>query len=75
MKTDLIKYFLFSALVLRTSVLRAQSKADRIFDTFRNKPGVTYLAFTKDLKDAFHINLEDEGKEIKGDLHEIRLLS
>lgn len=73
MKT--IAYIIFLCTAFSGSVADAQSKADQIFDTFRNKPGVTYFAFTKDMKDAFDINLEDEGKEIKGDLHEIRLLS
>lgn len=73
MKT--IAYIIFLCMTFGVSAVYAQSKADKIFDTFKNKPGVTYFAFTKDMKDAFDINLGDEGKEIKGDLHEIRLLS
>jgi hypothetical protein len=55
--------------------LFAQSKSDRLFETFRNKPGVTYFAFTKNIADAFNIDLDDEGKSITGDLHEIRFMS
>jgi len=62
-------------LVFSLSGVYAQSRADQIFDTFRNKPGITYFAFSKDMKDAFNIDLEDEGEEIKGDLNEIRLLT
>lgn len=75
MKTATGKLIVFVFLISGTYSLSAQSKSDKIFDTFRNKPGVSYFAFTKEMKDAFDINLEDEGKEIKGDLHEIRLLS
>lgn len=73
MKT--VTYIVLLCLAFGVSGAYAQRRADQIFDTFRNEPGVTYFAFTKEMKDAFDINLEDEGKEIKGDLHEIRLLS
>lgn len=75
MKTTALRIIVIVFLMSGTYSVSAQSKSDKIFDTFRNKPGVSYFAFTKEMKDAFDINLEDEGKEIKGDLHEIRLLS
>jgi sulfur transfer complex TusBCD TusB component (DsrH family) len=62
-------------LLFLTQGIFAQSKSDRIFDTFRNKPGVSYFAITKDMKDAFNIDLKDQEKLIKGDLSEIRLLA
>ena len=54
---------------------QGKSKSDKLFDAFRNKPGVTYFAFTKSMNDAFNIDLDDAGKTIKGDLHEVRFLS
>lgn len=62
-------------LLASAGTVLAQSKSDKLFDTFRNKPGVTYFAFTKNMNDAFNINLDDEGKTIKGDLNEIRFMS
>ncbi|WP_159519838.1 DUF4252 domain-containing protein [Sunxiuqinia indica] len=61
--------------LVSTAAVFGQSKSDKIFDSFRNKPGVTYFAFTKSMTDAFNIDLDDEGKTIKGDLNEIRFLS
>ncbi len=75
MKTKSIKTSLFLLFVLIASVVLGQSKSDRLFDTFRNKPGVTYFAFTKNMQDAFNINMDDDKGNIKGDLHEIRFMS
>lgn len=73
MKTN--KLVLVLLLLALAGTIQAQSKSDKIFDTFRNKPGVTYFAFTKSMTDAFNIDLDEEGKTIKGDLNEIRFLS
>lgn len=62
-------------LLFLTQGIFARSKSDRIFETFRNKPGVSYFAITKDMKDAFNIDLKDQEKLIRGDLSEIRLLT
>ncbi len=69
------KVFIFSLLLLTVTAASAQSRSDRLYDVFKNKPGVTYFAITKDLQDAFNIELKDEGKNINGDIHEIRLMS
>lgn len=55
--------------------LMAQSKSDKLFDTFRNKPGVTYFAFCKNLDDAFNIDLDEKGKSVEGDISEIRFMA
>lgn len=55
--------------------LMAQSKSDKLFDTFRNKPGVIYFAFNKSMDDAFNIDLDDEGKTVEGDIQEIRFMT
>ncbi|WP_321290748.1 DUF4252 domain-containing protein [uncultured Sunxiuqinia sp.] len=68
------KIILVLLFLVSTGVVLGQSKSDKIFDSFRNKPGVTYFAFTKSMTDAFNIDL-DEGKTIKGDLNEIRFMS
>ena len=57
-----------------SGIVVAQSKSDKLFDMFRNKPGVTYFAFPKNMTDAFDIDLDD-GKTITGDLNEIRFMS
>ncbi|WP_430972700.1 DUF4252 domain-containing protein [Sunxiuqinia rutila] len=62
-------------LLLASTTVMAQSKCDKLFDTFQNKPGVTYFAFNKSMTDAFNIDLDEEGKTIKGDLNEIRFMS
>ena len=69
------KSVIFSLLILFVTAASAQRRSDRLYDVFRNKPGVAYFAITKDLQDAFNIGLEDEGKNINGDIHEIRLMS
>ncbi|WP_339738836.1 DUF4252 domain-containing protein [uncultured Sunxiuqinia sp.] len=70
-----LKTIFISLIVLVSTVAVAQSKSDQLFDAFRNKPGVSYFAFTKSMTDAFNIDLDDEAKTIKGDLSEIRFLS
>ncbi len=70
-----LKTIILSIVVLASTVAMGQSKSEKLFDTFRNKPGVSYFAFTKSMTDAFNIDLDDEGKTIKGDLNEIRFLS
>lgn len=74
MKT--ITGFILTLFVLLTApALMAQSKTEKLYDAFRNKPGVSYFAFSKDLTNAFNIDLDDEGKNIEGDINEIRLLT
>lgn len=75
MKTRNTVTILFVALMLISTMGWAQSKSDRLFETFRNKPGVTYFAFNKQMTDAFNIDLDEEGKTIEGDVQEIRFMS
>ena len=74
MKNNKSKLIIAISLMVACTSLFAQSKSDRLFDTFRNKPGVTYFDFTKDMQDAFNIDL-NEGKTLTGDLHEIRFMT
>ena len=75
MKSNKIKIALVISMVIASTAVFAKSKSEKLFDTFRNKPGVTYFAFTKNMQDAFDISMDDEGKNISGDLHEIRFMS
>ena len=75
MKTTSIKFVLLICLVAITSVLFAQSKSDKLFNIFKNKPGVTYFAYSNSVENTFNINLGSEGDEMKGDLREIRFMS
>jgi hypothetical protein len=76
MKT-LTTLFFALGLLLSTLLTSAQSKADKIYDAFDNKDGVTSFTFTKEMTDAINIDLGDEGdeKNVTGDLHKIRFLS
>lgn len=76
MKT-LTTLFFALGLLLASLLTSAQSKADKIYDTFDNKDGVTIFTFTKEMTDAFNIDLGDDGdeKNVSGDLHKIRFLS
>lgn len=71
------KIFFIIGFLLATLLLSAQSKSDRIYDTFAGKPGITNFSFTKNMIDAIDIDLGDDGNErnVTGDLKEIRFLS
>ena len=70
-----IKILIIICLVAAASGLFAQSKSDKLFDTFKNRDGFTYFSINKKITDAFNIEMDDEEKTIRGDLHEIRFLS
>ena len=74
MKT-ITSFILILFALLTAPALMAQSKTEKLYDAFRNKPGVSYFAFSKDLTNAFNIDLDDEGKTVEGDINEIRLLT
>ncbi|SHJ74034.1 protein of unknown function [Tangfeifania diversioriginum] len=61
--------------LLASLLLSAQSKSDKIYDTFSGKEGVTNFSFNKNMIDAVDIDLNDENQHVSGDLHEIRFLS
>jgi hypothetical protein len=71
------KIFFIIGFLLATLLLSAQSKSDRIYDTFANKPGITNFSFTKNMIDAIDLDLGDDGDErnVSGDLKEIRFIS
>lgn len=76
MKT-ITTFFFVLGLLLSTLLTSAQSKSDKIYDTFDNKDGVTNFTITKDMTDAFNIDLGDDGdgRIVSGDLQKIRFLS
>jgi hypothetical protein len=61
--------------LLASLLLTAQSKSDKIYDTFSGKEGVTNFSFNKNMIDVIDINLDDENQHVSGDIHEIRFLS
>ena len=71
------KIFFIIGFLLATLLLSAQSKSDKIYDTFANKPGITNFSFTKNMIDAIDLDLGDDGDErnVSGDLKEIRFIS
>lgn len=76
MKT-LTTLFFILGLLLSTLLTSAQSKADKMYDSFAEKDGVTSFTFTKDLSDAFNIDLGDNGEEqkVSGDLKQVRFMT
>lgn len=76
MKT-IITIFFALGLMLSTLLSAAQSKADKIYDTFEDQEGISSFTFTKNMTDAFKIDLGDDNEEknVSGDLHKIRFLS
>lgn len=71
------KIFFIIGFLLATLLLSAQSKSDRLYDTFSDKEGITNFSFSKNMIDAIDIDLGDDGEErqVTGDLKEIRFLS
>jgi len=53
----------------------AQSKSSKIFDTFSATNGCSEFSFSKSMLDVVNIDLDEEGKTVTGDLHQIRFLS
>lgn len=76
MKTVATIFFALG-LLLAALLTSAQSKADKIYNSFDGQEGVTSFTFTKDMTDAFNIDLGEDGdeKNVTGDLHKIRLMS
>lgn len=76
MKTVTTLFFALG-LMLSTLLCFAQSKSDKIYDAFEDQDGVTSFTFTKNMTDAFNIDLGDDGdeKQVSGDLHEVRFMS
>lgn len=76
MKT-LTTLFFILGLLLSTLLTSAQSKADKMYNSFADTDGVTSFTFTKDLSDAFNIDLGDDGEEQKvtGDLKQVRFMT
>lgn len=65
------------AFLLATLLAGAQSKSDKIYDTFSQQEGVTNFTFSKNMIDAIDIDLgdDDDERNVSGDLHKIRFLS
>ena len=70
-------FFFVLGLLLSSLLTSAQSKSDKIYNTFADEDGVTSFTFTKDMVDAFNIDLGDDGdeKKVAGDLQKIRFIS
>lgn len=65
-----------AVLVFTVQFSNAQSKSYKMYDAFANKDGITNFSFTKNMADAFNIDLGDDDEEkITGDLSEVRFMS
>lgn len=75
MKT--ITTILSAAILLVSQLAGAQSKANKMYDAFANKDGITSFTFSKNMIDAINIDLGEDGdeKQITGDLYQIRFMS
>lgn len=63
-------------LLLAGLLASAQSKSDKMYDTFANNDGITSFSFSRDMIDAIDIDLGDEDEQnVTGDLHRVRFMS
>jgi hypothetical protein len=55
----------------------AQSKSDKMYDSFTSKDGISSFTFSKNMIDAINLDLGEDGeqKNVTGDLHQIRFMS
>ena len=71
-----IRMLSIAVLIFSAHLTNAQSKSYRMYDAFTNKDGVTNFSFTKNMADAFNIDLgDDDEKKVTGDLNEVRFMS
>lgn len=75
MKT--IKLAGLAIIMVLSQWVNAQSKSDRMYDAFSNEEGVTNFSFSKNISDAFNIDLGDasDEKNVSGDLNQLRFMS
>lgn len=68
---------IFTVVFISTFIINAQSKSDKMYDTFSDKEGVSNFSFSKSMIDAIDIDLGNDDKErnVTGDLHQIRFMS
>lgn len=68
--------FVLTLVVGSSVALMAQSKSDKMYDTFSNKDGVSNFSFSKNMIDAIDLDLgDDDEKNVTGDLNQIRFMS
>lgn len=75
MKT--VKLLFTISLILTSLFINAQSKSDKMYDTFANKEGISNFSFSKNMLDVINLDLGENGdeKSVTGDLHEVRFMS
>jgi hypothetical protein len=75
MKT--IRIVMIAVILILSQMANAQGKSEKLFDSFANKDGITSFTFTKNMTDAFNIDLGENGDEqkISGNLNQIRFMS
>lgn len=66
-----------TVLIIASQMLSAQSKSDKMYDTFANKDGISNFSFSKNMIDAIDLDLGEDGdeKSVTGDLNKIRFMS
>lgn len=72
-----ISTILFTAVLLISQMVTAQSKSYKMYDAFANKDGISSFTFSKNMIDAINLDLDDDGdkKQVTGDLHQVRFMS
>jgi len=58
-----------------SGIVSAQSKSDRIYDSFNTADGCSQFSFSKTMLDVVNLDFDDQNKTITGDLNQIRFLS
>ena len=76
-KMKTITTILSTVILLVSQMVVAQSKSDKMYDTFANKDGISNFSFSKNMIDAINLDLGENGqeKQVTGDLHQIRFMS
>ncbi|MCF6357144.1 MAG: DUF4252 domain-containing protein [Draconibacterium sp.] len=74
MKT--IKITLAAIIIVASQFANAQSKSDKMYDTFSGNDGVLSFSFSKSMIDAIDLDLgDDDEKNLTGDLNRVRFMS
>lgn len=70
----IMKLGILLAMMLSTLLGNAQSKSDKIYDTFSGKDGVTTLSFSKSAIKPFEMFIDDDTKKVIYKMQKVRFM-
>jgi hypothetical protein len=71
----LLKLGILLAILINTLTGNAQSKSDKLYDTFSGKNGVTTFSFSKSVIEPFEIFLDNETRQVIYRMKKIRVMA